>query len=252
VRWGLLFWFALVAVLSHILLDFTNNYGVRPFEPFSYRWYHWDIVFIFEPVMWVVLLGGLVLPALFRLVQEEIGAHTQPGRAGAITALVLIALLWGLRDYQHRHAVAALEALDYHGEAPRRVSAYPYPIDPFIWSGVVETQDFYEVANVNSLSPEVDPDRQGFVRYKPEQTPAVLAAERSRLGRVYLDWAAYPYVQSQPVMNGEVVGGFTVTFRDMRFTYPGRSRLTLGATVSLDRNLRVIAEYTGPRPKPSD
>ena len=38
-RWGLLYVFALIASLSHILLDYTNNYGVRPFEPFSYRWY---------------------------------------------------------------------------------------------------------------------------------------------------------------------------------------------------------------------
>ena len=33
-RWGLLFLFAYLAGLSHILLDFTNNYGVRPFWPF--------------------------------------------------------------------------------------------------------------------------------------------------------------------------------------------------------------------------
>ena len=30
-RWGLLFLYACLAGLSHILLDFTNNYGVRPF-----------------------------------------------------------------------------------------------------------------------------------------------------------------------------------------------------------------------------
>ena len=34
-RWGLLFLYACLAGLSHILLDFTNNYGVRPFWPFS-------------------------------------------------------------------------------------------------------------------------------------------------------------------------------------------------------------------------
>src|SRR5215467_11708250 len=37
-RWGLLFIFAYIAGLTHILLDFTNNYGVRPFWPFSERW----------------------------------------------------------------------------------------------------------------------------------------------------------------------------------------------------------------------
>ena len=40
-RWRLLFAYACLAGLSHILLDFTNNYGVRPFWPFSERWISW-------------------------------------------------------------------------------------------------------------------------------------------------------------------------------------------------------------------
>lgn len=32
-RWGLLYGFALIALLSHLLLDWTNNYGIRPFFP---------------------------------------------------------------------------------------------------------------------------------------------------------------------------------------------------------------------------
>src|ERR1700690_866551 len=63
-RWGLLFLFAYFAGVVHILLVFTNNYGVRPFWPFSERWYSWDIVFIVEPVILVFLMAGLVLPSL--------------------------------------------------------------------------------------------------------------------------------------------------------------------------------------------
>ena len=65
-RWGLLYGFACLAGLSHILLDFTNNYGVRPLEPFSYKWHSWDIVFIYEPLLYLFLLGGLLLPSLTR------------------------------------------------------------------------------------------------------------------------------------------------------------------------------------------
>ena len=109
-RWGLLYGYALIAALSHILLDFTNNYGVRPFEPFSYRWYSWDIVFIFEPLLYVFFLAGLAMPALFAMINEEIGARRKGprGQGGAVVALVLMVALWGLRDYQHRRAVAAL------------------------------------------------------------------------------------------------------------------------------------------------
>lgn len=49
-RWGWLFCFAYLGVLSHILLDFTDNYGVRPYWPFSDRWYSWDITCITDPL----------------------------------------------------------------------------------------------------------------------------------------------------------------------------------------------------------
>ena len=114
-RWGVLFLFACLAGLSHILLDFTNNYGVRPFWPFYEKWYSWDIVFIFEPVMFALLLLGLVVPALTALIDREIGAHTSGprGRVAAALALLGVVLMWGLRDYEHRRAVNALNARTY-------------------------------------------------------------------------------------------------------------------------------------------
>jgi membrane-bound metal-dependent hydrolase YbcI (DUF457 family) len=81
-RWGLLFGFGCLAAASHILLDFTNNYGVRPFAPFSYRWFSWDIVFIVEPVLWLILIGGLVLPSLAGLVTEEVRSSRVRGPRG--------------------------------------------------------------------------------------------------------------------------------------------------------------------------
>src|SRR5205814_2466205 len=109
-RWGLLYLFSLVAGLTHILLDFTNGYGVRPFWPFSERWYSWDIVFIVEPVLLACLIGGLVIPSLFSLVDQEIGARNRAprGRLAATLALIGVALTWGVRDFEHRRALAAL------------------------------------------------------------------------------------------------------------------------------------------------
>ena len=71
---------ACLAGLSHILLDFTNNYGVRAFWPFSERWISWDSVFIVDPVILVVLTLGLILPGLFSLINEEIGARNKDAR----------------------------------------------------------------------------------------------------------------------------------------------------------------------------
>ncbi len=251
-RWGLLFFYACLAGLSHILLDFTNNYGVRPFWPLSEKWYSWDIVFIFEPVMFVILLLGLIVPSLFSLIDTEIGARARGprGRLAATLALVGVVLLWGLRDFEHRRAVNALAARTYQGSDPLRVSAYPAMTDPFRWYGVVETPAFFALAPVDSLQPEVDPQGRLDIRYKPEETPITLAAKKSYLGRVYLDWAQYPITETETLDPPE--GGYIVNFQDLRFVQlpsflnrRSEPRRALGAGVQLDKNLHVVADIFG-------
>ncbi|HLZ43453.1 MAG TPA: metal-dependent hydrolase [Candidatus Sulfotelmatobacter sp.] len=250
-RWGLLFFYACLAGLSHLLLDFTNNYGVRPFWPFSEKWYSWDIVFIVEPVMLVLLFLGLVVPSLFSLIDKEIGARARGprGRLAASLALIGVVLMWGVRDYEHRRAVNALNDRMYNNVDPVRVSAYPTWINPFHWYGVAETPAFFALAPVNSLTPEVDPEGQMVIRYKPEETPVTLAAKKSYMGRVFLDWAQYPITETETLQAPQQ--GYVVNFQDLRFVgipdamTGGRRRRVLGAAVELDKNLRVIGDVFG-------
>jgi inner membrane protein len=246
-RWGLLFFYSYFAGVTHILLDFTNNYGVRPFWPFSEKWYSWDIVFIVEPVILVLLTAGLALPALFALINDEIGVRREglQGRLAAIVALAGVIALWGLRDYEHRRAVSAMEARTYEGADPLRASAYPYWLNPFHWYGVVETGDFFAMMVIDSTGPNVDPDDRLRIQYKPEESPASLAAKRSYLGRVYLDWAKYPITETEQMLPAQ---DYIVHFKDLRYDYPGRTgRSVLGASVELDRKLNVVSESFGSR-----
>ncbi|MGB9236233.1 MAG: metal-dependent hydrolase [Terriglobales bacterium] len=256
-RWGLLFAYACLAGLSHILLDYTTSYGVRPFWPFSERWISWDIIFIVEPILLVVLILGLIVPALFSLINQEIGARQKgpPGRVAATAALVAVFAYWGLCDYEHRYAVAALNARTFNGADAIRVSAYPYAMNPFRWYGVAETPAFFATMDVNSLTPEVDPDGKMQIHYKPEETPVTLAAKKSYLGRVYLSWAQYPIteteeLESNPAQNSSAA--YVVRLRDLRYAYPGQnsSRATLGARVFLNRDLQVVDEQMGMRSAP--
>ena len=242
IRWRYLYFCAVVAALSHLLLDYTTAYGIRLFEPFNFRWYSWDIVSIVEPVMLVALIAGLVLPSLFGLINQEIGARSKGprGRAGAIFALVCLVLVWGFRDYQHGRAVTAMNSFLYHGAAPLRLAAYPYMINPFRWHGVVETAGFLETVPVNSLGPEVD-DLRGLVFYKPPETEASRAAKSSYFGQVYLDWAVFPIVEVQK-FQGES-SGYLAEFKDLRYTFPDRrGRAPLGGYVVLSPDLRVLQQ----------
>ena len=245
-RWGLLYLYACLAGLSHILLDFTNNYGVRPFWPFSEKWYSWDIVFIFEPVMFAFLVLGLIVPSIFGLIDKEIGARRRSpqGRVAATLALSGVVLLWGLRDYEHRRAVNALEARTYNGVDPLRTSAYPKWIDPFHWYGVVETPAFFALGSVDSLTPEVDPEGRLEIRYKPEETPVTLAAKHSYIARVFLDWAQYPITETESLQPPQ--RGFIVVFQDLRFagiTIAGRpSGRALSRAVKIDNDLNIVGD----------
>jgi inner membrane protein len=250
-NWKLLYGFALLGALVHLFQDFTNNYGLRPFAPFNPKWYSWDIVFIIDPFMLAALFLGLVLPGLLALITEEIGARKPQfrGRGGAIFALVCVAIVIFVRDYEHRRALNALNAHTYRNQEPLRAGAFPRFSSPFAWNGVVETQDFFHMLPVDSGSGEIDPLNKGVVRFKPEETPVTLAAKKSWLGRVYLDWAAYPLVSVDSLEGGR----HQVEFEDLRFEsvegVTQHRNPPLTGYVVLDPQLRVEEMWTGRPPQ---
>jgi inner membrane protein len=264
VRWAWLYGTALIAALSHILLDWTNNYGVRPFFPFNTRWYAGSFMFIAEPVLWAVLLAALVIPGLLGLVGGEIGAQGSPlrGRGWAIFALVGMVVLWGWRWSEHAHALALIENAQIASASVKRVTAEPYPINPFRWHAILETADFYQTADVSTRTGEIDSDPQRDVLYKPPSDAAVEAAKQTLLGQVYMDWGRWAVVRD---VGQEPVSGMappqlpsnrvwtTVEFSDLRFDYSyvstGRAigRGTLGGWVYIVDGREDAGEAMGGR-----
>jgi inner membrane protein len=52
---------SMVMVITHPIMDWTNNYGVRPLLPWSGKWFYGDLVFIVDPYLWLVLGGAAFL-----------------------------------------------------------------------------------------------------------------------------------------------------------------------------------------------
>ena len=244
IRWGLLYCFALIALLSHLLLDWTNNYGIRPFFPLNPHWYAGSIVFIFEPVLFLMLLIALVAPSLFGLINSEVGARKPAfrGQNWAIAALLGMATLWTARFVERQKAVALAQAADLNGASTLRVTADPYPINLFRWQTVVETPQFYQIATADTLNNTITSGDQAETLFKPPTTLATLAAKRSWLGEIYLDWSQWPVVAETGT---DPNGLTTVTFRDLRFMYDtsilnGRENPPLSGAVYVNDDRRVV------------
>jgi inner membrane protein len=57
---GLLF-ASLIVSAMHPLMDWTNNYGLRPLLPWNAQWFYGDLVFIVDPWLWLLLGGAAFL-----------------------------------------------------------------------------------------------------------------------------------------------------------------------------------------------
>jgi len=113
-----------------------------------------------------------------------------------------------------------------------RVALEPYPVNPFHWHAILETENFYQFAEINTHAGLIESEAPRDVLYKPSDTPAVEAAKRTLLGRVYLDWGRWallrdvgqlPEAGADPP---QLPGGrtwTTVEFSDLRFDYSFRS-----------------------------
>lgn len=259
-RWFPLGLMALLALCSHILLDWSNNYGVRPFAPWNPHWYAGELVFIVEPLLLVFLSLALLLPPVFALVQGEIGAkrNRSAGRGLAITALVLCAALWAYRSVQRADTRPLIARQEFRGGALMRTSIDPYPIDPYRWHALVETPTSFTGADANARTGVFDTTTQ-TVYAKPAVSLATLAAKRSWLGQVYLDWSRFPLVvdagtatELHPEMDLSPAEGAlrVVQFSDLRFRYDtlgmrGSAHPPLSAEAWVDTSNRVVRIFIG-------
>jgi inner membrane protein len=235
---------ALLGTGSHLLLDFTNAYGVRPFLPFSGRWYAWDIMPIIDPLLLAVLTLGLAVPWLLRLVSEEVGVGKGHLVPGAVFCLAAMVALWGVRDFAHRRALSILDSHTYAGEDPERFGAFPVALNPFTWTGVVETETAFHVGSLNALDGSGVPDEMEALD-KPQPSPALAAAMKTHAGKVFLDFARFPWAQMD-----ESEEGYHVSISDLRFYRPPAAPRSFTLDVELDKNLRTLSDafyFAGPR-----
>ena len=223
----------------HVLLDLNNSYGVKLFWPFSPRWFAWDLTASLDLWILVLLLAGLLVPALFRMITEEIGAKSKRKAVvrGAAAALVLVALFCCARLVLQRRATALLAAREYRGEAADVVGAFPRSSSPLDWFGVVDTDDTIDEVEVSLAPGAVFDPESARVFYKAEASAALDAAQRSDVAIAFVAFARFPLARVQP--SGD---GFQIVLRDMRFDSGPRAERNVIAQIDVDANNHVTQQ----------
>ena len=228
-----------VGAAAHLLLDLTDSYGVALLWPVREKWFAWDLLEALDPAVLFALLLGLLLPGLFRLVSEEIGARPKrsgPHR-GAIAALVVVTLYCGARWVLHDRALELLRSRLYHGQTPLSAGAFPGGASPLAWTGIVETENRLERFDLSlATTGSFDPDA-GRTYFKPEPSPALDAALKSALAQEYLKFARFPKATVE-----KTVDGYRVELRDLRPASPLAGRGGLIAIIELNRLAQVTDE----------
>jgi inner membrane protein len=200
-----------VATSSHLLLDYLNTYGVRPFLPFDGTWFYGDALFIIDPIFDVVLMAVLAAGHFLSSRRRQL----------AVAGLIAVALYVGLR-LELRN-----EARSYLADSPK--AAVSPLLNPFRWIGLIDSPDAVSVVVINPLQGVVgDQDRIS----KAPADGIVTQAALSRAATVFREFARFPVVNVQ-----QRPPGYAVTFFDVRY-FNGDS--AFGAKVLLDGSLQIV------------
>jgi inner membrane protein len=222
-------------LFAHVFLDWSTSYGTQLLWPFSQRWLAWDAIPIIDLWLLVVLASALTLRYLFRMISEEVGAQRGSGRGAAIFAVAFLLAWFGFRGVLHARAAAMLDAHVYNGLEPQRVGAFADMGNPFRWHGVVQTAETLDLADLNPLGEfEGTPAR---TYYPPAPSPALEVARQTRVGRIFLAFARFPWAYVQPTEDG-----YLVVMRDLRFEQTPRGRKGFVAEFRLTPSLTVVSQ----------
>jgi inner membrane protein len=203
-RPGWLLALSYLALYSHLLLDFLNNYGVRLLAPIEWRWFYGDAVFIVDPWLWLLLGAGVWVARRKRVPQP---AALALGVAGGYVAVMLASAAVS------REAVVR-EWRATRGYEPSALMVGPVPVSPFVHEVIIDAGDHYETGTYRFWSPRLrlDPARVP----KNEHAPEVAAARAAPAIRSFLVWSRFPVWQLQRTAKGTAV-----TVQDMRFRVGG-------------------------------
>jgi inner membrane protein len=215
--WVRAFLVCCLGIASHLLIDWTNSYGVRLLLPFSSRWFHLDLNSLYDGFILLALLFAALWPLFASLVSQEIGARSRAGRGLALSALSFFLLFDCGRAVLQNRALLQLQSRLFDDARPIETAALPTAFNPFRWNGVVETDAAYVTVPVDVLG---DLDVAGQRKYfKPPQSE-IKAVKQDPIFRYFAYFSRFPIWSITPVTT-DAGEWKRLELTDLRFGKPG-------------------------------
>jgi inner membrane protein len=152
-RFAELWLLATLALLFHCALDSLTSYGTQLFAPLSSAPYAFPVLFIIDPLCWLIL--GTACALAWRRGSLAVA------RAGLAALVGYVVLASGLMLWAERAAIGYSQSVG----AGRTVLALPQPLSPTHWKLVVIDGDTYHTAYLSLLggARAAAPDDAGFL-----------------------------------------------------------------------------------------
>lgn len=224
-----------LAVLSHPFYDWLNNYGLRWLMPLDGTWFYGDAMYIVDPWLLLLLIGGTVLTR--RRIRAGRPHAWRPARVAVGAGAAYTASLLLLHEVAEERVQRWLVAT---GAPAAPMEASPTFANPAVWRVIVERDGHYERGRLSLLAPERPPAIDLRVPVNRE-TPWAEEARNHPDAAGFLDWARWPRYERDSVAG-------VVTILDLRYAaQPGGG----WATVTVPAGGGGRAAAGGPRGEPS-
>lgn len=215
------FW-VFIAVAVHVISDLFNTYGTQALRPFSKKWISWNIIHIFDPVIFTVHIIGILLWALQAAEPQHIFI--------VVYSFLLLYYLW-------RTSVHYKLEQNLHKKDPHYVKGDRYILIPTVYLNhwhVVKQRKTGGYATGELRNGEL------FWVDKVEEIshPAIEASMRSKDIQSLLSFSPHTGTEIKHHSWGYEVHWFDVRYRH-------RNKYPFVGVVILDKDLRIKSSYVG-------
>ncbi|RXZ84270.1 metal-dependent hydrolase [Paenibacillaceae bacterium] len=212
----------MLAVAVHIISDLFNSYGTQAARPFSKRWISWNIIHIFDPVIFVSHLIAILLWV----------AGVFPPAAMFPVFYALIVCYYAWRTTVHYRLETRLAALD-----PESADKGEYVLIPtlslFTWNVVKQLKDGSFVIG------DLKNQRVRWLdRARCDDHPAVNQSKNDPAIQSFLYLTSFACAEVK-----EYSWGYEVRWSDVRYRH--RKQYPFVAVLMLDLDYRTIGSYVG-------